>query len=240
MDKVNILGVEVSAMTHDQTINTLIDAVDNDKKKFVVTANPEIILHAYENRDYFQELSKADIITADGIGVVKGAKLLGRSIPERVTGFDLFISLLRKADQKGNSIYLLGAKEAVLNKTVTYIEEQYPNIKIVGKHNGYFDWEDPSIAKEIAGKKPDFVFVALGFPRQEKWIGKYIEQFNKGVFIGIGGSFDVLAGEVKRAPEIWQRLNLEWLYRLMKQPSRWRRMLALPRFVFKLYSYKQR
>jgi N-acetylglucosaminyldiphosphoundecaprenol N-acetyl-beta-D-mannosaminyltransferase len=104
---------------------------------------------------------------------------------------------------------------------------------IAGSHHGFFDWNKNTISEEIRASEPDIVFVALGFPKQEKWIAENISNFTKGLFIGVGGSIDVLAGEVKRAPEIWQKTNLEWFYRLLKQPSRWRRMLALPQFQLK-------
>src|SRR5690606_34229166 len=124
---------------------------------------------------------------------------------ERVTGYDMFVSLLEKGNEHRYSIYLLGAKEDVLHKAIERIEATYPNIHIAGFHHGFFDWNDTAIEEEIKAKKPDFVFVALGFPRQEKWIGERFASFEKGVFIGIGGSFDVLAGEVKRAPLLWQK-----------------------------------
>jgi N-acetylglucosaminyldiphosphoundecaprenol N-acetyl-beta-D-mannosaminyltransferase len=114
----------------------------------------------------------------------------------------------------------------------------YPNVQIVGSHNGFFEMKDTSIPDDINACDPDLVLVALGCPRQENWISMYIDHFQKGVFIGVGGSFDSLAGNVQRAPEMWQKMNLEWFYRLLKQPSRWRRMLALPHFVMKVVGQK--
>lgn len=236
--KVTILGVDFIHITLEKMVEKCDQHVKEAQKAFLVTANPEIVLYAHQNQDYRKVIDKANYITADGIGVVKAAQLLGEPLPERVTGFDLFIRLLEISNKHQYSVYLLGAKQEVLDKAKENIRLTYPNVNIVGSHNGFFDWQDPTIENEIKAKKPDFVFVALGFPRQEQWISQKIDQFNQGVFVGIGGSFDVLAGEVKRAPEIWQKLNVEWLYRLLKQPTRWRRMLALPKFALKIISQK--
>lgn len=236
--KVSILGVEFIDTTLKQMIERLARHVKDEKKAFVVTANPEIALLAYNDVEYKRYIDKASYITADGIGVVKAAALLGHPLPERVTGFEMFMGLLEIANQAGNSIYLLGAQPEVLNKASEKIASEFPDVRIVGSHHGFFDWNDAEIPNQIHETKPDFIFVALGVPKQEKWIAEHLEQFGKGVFMGIGGSFDVLAGTVKRAPGIWQKLNIEWLYRLVKQPSRWRRMLALPVFVLKVIKQK--
>lgn len=236
--KVSILGVEFIDTTLKQMIERLARHVKEGKKAFVVTANPEIALLAYNDAQYKRYIEKANYVTADGIGVVKAAGLLGHPLPERVTGFEMFVGLLEIANQAGMSVYLLGAQPEVLTKASEKINSQFPNVRIVGSHHGFFDWNDAEIPNQIHETKPDFVFVALGVPRQEKWIAEHLDQFEKGVFMGIGGSFDVLAGTVKRAPAIWQKLNVEWLYRLVKQPSRWRRMLALPIFAGKVIKQK--
>ncbi len=238
--KVNILGIPFIHITLQGMVAKLSSHLANKEKAFVVTANPEIALAAHKDKNQKALLAKASYITADGIGVVKAAKMLGTPLPERVTGFDLFISLLEVANEKNYGIYLLGAKDDVLKQTISEINRRYPNVSVVGSHHGFFDWNDKAIEQEIIEKKPDMVFVALGFPRQEKWIGERISQFEKGIFIGIGGSFDVLAGVVKRAPVFWQKLNIEWLYRLLQQPTRWKRMLALPRFAFTILKEKAR
>ncbi|MFL6556091.1 MAG: WecB/TagA/CpsF family glycosyltransferase, partial [Bacillus sp. (in: firmicutes)] len=135
-------------------------------------------------------------------------------------------------------IYLLGGREETNQKAVANIQSNYPQIQIVGRHHGFFDWEKNTVTAEIKAANPDIVFVALGFPRQEQWIAKNLDQFSSGLFMGVGGSIDVLAGEVQRAPRIWQQMNLEWFYRLISQPSRWRRMLAIPRFLIQIFSLK--
>lgn len=238
LKKVSILGVEFINITLNEMVRKLLVHTAKREKAFVVTANPEIALYAYENEEYRELLRKADYVTADGIGVVKAAGLLGQPLPGRVTGFDMFMQILEAANEHGYSLYLFGAKDVVLEKTIAKINEKFPNVKIVGSHHGYFDWENNTIAEEIKRLKPDFVFLALGFPRQEKWIAENIDQFQSGIYMGVGGSFDVLAGEVKRAPLVWQKLNVEWLYRLIQQPARWRRMLALPIFMGKVVKQK--
>ncbi len=235
---ISILGVDFIDTTLERMIEKLSGHVQKNERTFVVTANPEIVLYAYEDKNYKKYLDKANYITADGIGIVKAAGLLGHPLPERVTGFDMFMKLLKLANEKRLSIYLLGAQAEVLNTAIVKISNQFPSINIVGSHHGFFDWNAETIPNEIKRLEPDFVFVALGCPRQEKWISENIHKFNKGVFMGIGGSFDVLAGAVKRAPIAWQKLNIEWLYRLLQQPTRWRRMLALPNFAIKVLKQK--
>lgn len=130
-------------------------------------------------------------------------------------------------------IYFIGAKPNVIEKLVEKVQKTYSDIEIVGARDGYFSAsESKRIADDIAESKADFVFLALGFPRQEKWIAAHLQDFDKGIFIGVGGSFDVLSGETKRAPKILVKCNLEWLYRILSQPSRWRRALAIPQFMF--------
>lgn len=236
--KVSILGVPFVRLTKKELVRQLDERIQTGQKAFVVTANPEIVMKANEDRNYMDTIRQADYITADGIGIVKAAQILGDPLPERVAGFDTLVDLLQLADQKRYSIYLLGAAEEVLEKTVANIQKDYPNVNIVGFHNGFFDWENNSIDEEIQSRKPDLIFVALGLPRQENWISQNLHKFEKGVFMGVGGSFDVLAGAVQRAPEFWQKVNLEWFYRLLKQPSRWRRMLVLPKFALIILSKK--
>ncbi|RBW67598.1 WecB/TagA/CpsF family glycosyltransferase [Bacillus taeanensis] len=237
--KVSILGVDFVNTTMRDMLACLKSHLLKEEKTFVVTANPEIVMFAEKDSDYKQLLKKATYITPDGIGVVKAAKMLNEPMTERVTGYDMLRGLLQIANDEALKVYMVGAKPEVLEKAVSNVKNEYPNVNIVGFHDGYFNEEQSKeIAKEIAEKEPDLVFVALGFPRQEQWIASYYDMYKKGIFMGVGGSFDVLAGEVKRAPVIWQKLNVEWLYRLVKQPSRWRRMLVLPLFMLEVKKRK--
>lgn len=235
---VKILEVPFINTTRAAFIQLLQNRIEKKEKTFVVTANPEIVMHTLDDSDYRKTLEKADYITADGIGIVKAAQLIGQPLPERVSGFDIMMDLLVVADEKKYKVFFLGAADHVLQGTLAKVKTDYPGIQIAGAQNGFFDWNDPVLPQMIRNAEPDLVFVALGFPRQENWIGRHIGQFNQGVFIGIGGSFDVFSGNVKRAPEAWQKLNLEWFYRLVKQPSRWKRMLVLPKFALTVISKK--
>ncbi len=233
-DKVEILNVPFVKTTRKLFVSALERHVEQEEKVFVVTANPEVVMKIQEDPEYKNITDQATYITADGIGVIKAASLLGESLPERVTGYDTMMDLLTLSNEKEFSIYLLGAAEQTIEKTVQTIKQDFPKVKIAGYHHGFFDWKDESISKEIQDKEPDFVFVALGVPRQEKWIAENISKFRKGVFMGIGGSFDVIAGTVERAPQFWQKANLEWAYRIMKQPARLGRAMSLPKFAIEV------
>ncbi|TYR76005.1 WecB/TagA/CpsF family glycosyltransferase [Rossellomorea vietnamensis] len=238
MKFVDIMGVPFLHTDQKGFIRLLDERIQKQDKTFVVTANPEIVMKANEEPELMEIIQKATYVTADGIGVIKAAQLLNNPLPERVTGYDTMVELLSLSNQKNYSIYLLGAQEETLQKAQSNIKEKYPNLVIKGSHNGFFDWNTDTIASEIQSLQPDIIFVALGVPRQEEWISQNFAEFSHGVFIGVGGSFDVVAGTVPRAPEIWQKMNLEWFYRLVKQPSRWKRMLALPRFAVKVLKMK--
>lgn len=238
LEKVDILGIPFVNTTKAQFVKKLDEHLANQEKAFVVTANPEIVMKVREEEQYKKVINQATYITADGIGIVKAAQLLNKPIPERVTGYDTMLDLLQLAEEKQYSIYLLGGQQETLDKALQNIQLNYPKIRIVGQHNGFFDWNNNNIQKEILLTKPDLIFAALGVPKQEMWIAENLPVFEKGVCLGVGGSFDVIAGTVERAPEIWQKANLEWFYRLIKQPSRWRRMLALPRFGLKILKVK--
>ena len=238
MQKVEILNFFFNSLKKNELLKQLYKKINNKEKTFLVTANPEIVMYANKDAGYKDIVQGADYLIADGYGIILASKLLGKPLPERIPGFEIMTTLLEEGNRQGWSVYFFGAKEEVVSKAVTTVTERYENLTIAGYHNGYFDWNDTYVQEEIKATEPDLIFVALGFPKQEQWISSNINHFNKGIFIGIGGSFDVLAGAVKRAPLIWQKLNLEWLYRLIKQPSRWRRMLALPHFILKVMKVK--
>ncbi|QQZ10251.1 WecB/TagA/CpsF family glycosyltransferase [Heyndrickxia vini] len=238
MNHVEILGVPFIHSTRNEFVDILHQRIKQQKKTFVVTANPEIVMMANENKGFMEYLQAADFITPDGIGIVKAAGWLKKPLPERVPGFDTMKDLLSLANENQYRVYFLGAKQEVLDQFIHIVSNEYPKMEIAGFRNGFFDLDNPQIAEEICGLKPDLIFVALGAPRQEQWIYQNIGKFDKGIFMGVGGSFDGIAGVVPRAPEIWQKLNIEWLYRLIQQPTRWKRMLAIPRFVFKVLLQK--
>jgi N-acetylglucosaminyldiphosphoundecaprenol N-acetyl-beta-D-mannosaminyltransferase len=270
-EKVNILGVPFSMMTMEQTAGFVADIIEDGRSTgrggaessgaenngaesgmaesgtaesglfHVITGNPEIVM-AVENDAHLRRITEqAGLITLDGIGVVMAAKWNSGVRPERVTGIDLFWRLLDEGNKRGWSVYLLGAAEETSREAAERIAADYPGLRVVGRHNGYFSAEeDAGIVAEIAVAKPDLLFVALGAPRAERWIDAYRDVLGAKVAMGIGGTLDVVAGKVKRAPMIWQRLNLEWLHRLLSQPSRWRRQLLLPRFAARAWLRRRR
>lgn len=199
------------------------EKLKNDEKTFVITANPETLMIGTENEEFDRILkSKETIIVPDGIGVVKAANMLEYPVKERVTGVEIVQGLLHIMNEKKKKIYFLGAKEEVVNQLVEKVKKEYPNIIVAGFQNGYVSDKDKAF-DEMVESEPDVVLVALGIPTQELLIEKHYERFRKGIFVGVGGSFDVLSGMKKRAPKIFIKLNLEWLYRIIKEPSRFKR-----------------
>lgn len=239
-EKVSVLGVPFDNKTKETFLSELMERVHNEQKTFVVTANPEIVMYAKKEEPYLSLLKEADYIVADGIGIIKGAKLLGTPIIERVAGFDLLTALLEKAAEQNSRVYFLGAKEDVLQRAIQNVQKRHPSLTIVGSRNGYFDLSDASVVEAVKATQPDMVFVAIGYPRQEQWIHQYLATAPKGLLMGVGGSFDVLSGKAKRAPKIFIRLNSEWLYRLIKQPTRLKRMMVLPQFLLAVKREKKK
>ncbi|WP_338230662.1 WecB/TagA/CpsF family glycosyltransferase [Lactiplantibacillus paraxiangfangensis] len=228
-DTVSILNVPFINTTNTAFVNQLQQDIDHHANRFVVTANPEILMYAREHPDYQQVFRQADYIAPDGIGVIQGAQILGTPLPERITGYDTLLELLKWGGQTHRRIFLLGAKPAVLKQVTATIQRDYPGIEIVGARDGYFD-DEAAVAAQIVAAKPEMVFVATGFPKQELFIAKYRQRY-AALWMGVGGSFDVIAGAVKRAPQFWQKHHIEWLYRLIQEPSRFKRMLVLPRYL---------
>ena len=241
METVNILGVHVNKYTMNEATQKAASLMESDSLSMIFTPNSEIILYASNNEEFTAVLNSADMIIPDGIGVVYGAKILGSPIKERVAGYDLVCNLFPVMAKKGQSVYLLGAKPGVAETAAQNLVKKYPGLVIAGTHDGYFK-DDNEVIEDINRAKPDFLMVCLGFPKQENWIYKNRERINAKLAIGAGGCLDVFAGTVQRAPEFYCKHGIEWLYRLVKQPSRFVRMLALPKFglkvLFKGRSYK--
>lgn len=219
----------------DKYFKLLKNNLKNNKKTFIITANPEIIMYSENDKeisDMFND--KCVSIVPDGIAVVKASRMVGNNVFERITGVDISLKLLEYCNELNKGLYLFGAKEEVINSLVNVINEKYPNIKLLGATNGYVDNKD-RVMKEVVKLKPDVVMVALGVPNQEKLIYKYLDKFDKGIFIGVGGTFDVLSGLKKRAPKIFIKLNLEWLYRIVCEPKRLKRFWNNNvKFIFKV------
>lgn len=201
------------------------DAIEREQKQFVITANPEIIMLAEQNPELQQLLlSKDSRVVPDGISIVRAMRQMGYPAAERIAGIDLAEHLLHCAGKKGKSVYLLGAREEVVSTLAETCKKTYPAMELKF-HNGYDGNKDEIFTEEIKKQAPDVIIVALGVPNQELLIARHVQAFNKGIFIGVGGSFDVLSGKKKRAPRIFLRTNTEWLYRLITEPFRIRRFV---------------
>lgn len=237
MDKVTIFGVEIFNISFEEAKEYLKILLKKDFAQKIFTPNTEIVMECKKNDKLKDLINSADLVVPDGIGLIYGSKIRKKPLKERVTGFDLSMELLEIAQEQELSIYLLGAKEGVAEEAAKNIEKKYNKLKIAGYHHGYF-LKDPDaerqIIEEINNKKPDIVFVGLGFPKQEEWIFENSNNLNTKILIGNGGVIDILSGQAKRAPDIFIKLGLEWLYRLLKEPSRIGRQLAIPKFLYSI------
>lgn len=233
MEKVNILGVKVDMVTIDEAASLIMKFLDEEKFHSVFTPNSEIIMRAYRDADFAALLNSADLLTADGIGVVYASKMLKKPIKERAAGFDIAKKVLEQMNYTGHKLFLFGGKPGVAEKAAENLKKDYPDLLIAGMRNGYFKEEDEAdIVKEINESGADMLFVCLGAPKQEEWISRHKSELTSvRVAMGIGGSLDVFAGTVQRAPEFFCKTGLEWFYRLVKEPWRAKRMTDLPKFA---------
>ena len=223
-------------MTMRQAVDGLEQRMLAGEQTFVVTANAEIIMMCQEDAEYNRIIGQeAELVLPDGAGAVWAGRHLGYNVPERVAGFDLYNKLLALSAKKGYKAYFFGGSPGIAEAAKAKSEELYPGVQIVGCHNGYFtDADVPAIIDAINKSGAEMLFVALGAPKQEKWILEHRNELKPRILMGIGGSFDVLAGKMERAPKWMQDASLEWAFRLYKQPSRFMRMMALPKFALKV------
>jgi len=238
MEKEKYLGVYVSTLTYDDILADIEKRMASGQRSTIIAVNPEKLIAASKNAELKQLINSATYQIPDGIGVVLASKLKGGRITSRVTGIDLMERLIARAAEKGYRVFLYGAKEEVVKKAKENLEAKYPGLCIAGYVNGYVN-DDEAIVRKINEANADLLFVALGSPRQELWIRAYMDALNVKVFQGVGGSFDVFAGHVKRAPKPFRRLGLEWFYRLVTDPKRFKRQLALPKFLWKMLTEKR-
>lgn len=231
--RVNVLGVTIDTYSMTETVEKIRRAVESQIQIRVVTANPEMIYASDYNLTLKQLINSADIVTADGIGVVWAARKLGIPIKERVTGIDLIQALFPAASEGRWRIFFLGGKPGIAEKAADKVIQGYPGISLDVMHGYFSNREEPMILDRIKRFHPDVLLVGMGSPQQEYWLVEHPALAT--VSIGVGGSFDALAGTVIRAPKRIQELHLEWLYRLWKEPKRWKRQSVLPRFVGKVF-----
>ena len=243
MTTIDILGVPISKVTMDEAVEKVSEFMHSESLHAIYTPNPEIVMLAKGNKDFLETIKKADLVVPDGIGVVIGSRLQkGERLKERVAGYDLVQNTMKRAVEEDYKYFFFGSKPGVAEEAAEKMRQTYPGIQIVGTRDGYFQKEDePSIIEAINASGANILLVALGAPKQEMWIEEHRNQLpHIKVAIGVGGSLDGMAGRVKRAPIAFQKLGLEWFYRLLKQPTRFKRMLVLPLFLKEVVFYKNR
>ena len=228
--RIDVLGVGFDNLTLEEAVEAGMDLVRAPGAHYVVTPNPEIVEVCREDPAVMDIVNRADLVLADGIGVIKGAAMLGTPLKGKVPGIEFAAGLLGKLAKEGRSVYLLGAKPGVAELAGKRLSGQYPGLKIAGTHDGYFQ-EDAPVVEDIRASGADVVLVCLGAPKQEKWMAKNGADTGAHLLCGLGGRLDVFAGVVERAPKFWCDHGLEWLYRLLKEPRRAGRMMKLPLFL---------
>ncbi|MBR5122042.1 MAG: WecB/TagA/CpsF family glycosyltransferase [Anaerotignum sp.] len=237
----HVLGVPFDAVTMDEAVAKAKKLLKEEGQHIICTPNPEIVMEAQNDKVLNSILHEADLVVPDGIGVVWASKYSEIRLTERVAGFDLTQNLMADLAATGETFYFFGGAPGVASTAARKMMKKYPGLKVVGVHNGYFDEkEEKRIIQDIKEKAPSILLVGLGAPKQEKWIYDNLRLTGAKVAIGVGGSFDVMAGNVKRAPKIFQKLGLEWFHRLITQPTRWKRMMRLPKFALTVLKTKGR
>ena len=225
---VKLFGIRIHSVTLSAALDLVDQAISRRERLQIGVLNAAKVVNMRRDPTLHDDVAGSDIVLADGIAVVWSSRLLGRSLPERVTGIDLMMAILDRGNLKNYSVYCLGASEEVSRGVAEQLALRYPGVRLAGRHHGYFsELDEPALVDEIAAARTDVLFVAMASPKKEKFMARWIERLDTPVCHGVGGSFDVFVGKVDRAPETWQRVGLEWLYRLKQEPRRlWRRYLV--------------
>jgi N-acetylglucosaminyldiphosphoundecaprenol N-acetyl-beta-D-mannosaminyltransferase len=236
---VRILGVRVDALTYADLLDQIGRFIRAGGTHHICTTNPEFVMEARRNPPFRAVLEQADLCMADGVGLLWAARRWGQTLPERVTGSDGVPLIAQRAARQGWRLFFLGAGPGIAAQAADLLCARYPGLPIAGVYEGSpADADAPAIIARVRAARPDILFVAYGAPRQDLWIAQHREELGVPVMMGVGGTFDHITGARKRAPEWVQRLNLEWLFRLVTQPWRWRRQLDLPKFVWAVLTEK--
>ena len=237
--RIDVLGVGFDNMTMQEAVDHGMELMRSEGAHYVVTPNPEIVETCRENPEANKVVNGADLVLPDGIGIIKGAAMLGTPLKEKTPGVEFAAHVMGRMAKEGLSLYLLGAKPGVAELAAEKLAETYPGLKIAGTHDGYFK-EDGPVVESIAASGADCVFVCLGAPKQEFWMQKNGPATGAHLLCGLGGSLDVFAGVVERAPKFWCDHGLEWLHRLLKDPKRIGRMMKLPLFLIHVKQEKRK
>ena len=237
-NSIKILGVEIDNVTLEESAMITKKLIENSNKscELIVAPNTEFIMTAQKDREFYDILKTAKLATPDSVGIMLGAKVQDKKFKERIPGQAYFRKILEKGEENGWTFYLLGGKQDVVQKAKENVERLYPNVKIVGYHHGYLNETlEKEVIEEINSLQPNVLFVAMGAPRQEKWIYEHRNELKVDVATGQGGTFDYEAGRIRRAPKVIQKLGLEWLWRLVRQPTRIKRMIVLPLYTLTVF-----
>lgn len=231
--RIDVLGIGFDSLSMDEAIGHALSAMEGRSPKYIVTPNPEIVMLCRENKELMSAVNEAFMVLPDGIGIVHGARILGTPLKQKIPGIDFAQALFTPMAEKKMSVFLLGAAEGIAEEAGKVLSSRFSGLQISGTNDGFFkEEENEAIIQKINSASPDLLLVCLGSPKQELWMRENAEKLKVGLMAGLGGSLDVFSGNVKRAPEAFQRLGLEWLHRLIKQPSRAKRMTNLPKFAF--------
>lgn len=237
MEKEEYMGVQVSPLSYKEITQQLKQRVEQGEQSTIIAVNPEKIMKSQEDETLRDLINGSTFQIPDGIGVLLASRLKGGDITSRVTGVDMMDQLLHLSTEEGYRVFFYGAKEEVVSEAITNIRMRFPEIQVAGYENGYAQDQEALIQK-IQESQADVMFVALGSPKQELWIRENKDRLPVKVFQGVGGSFDVYAGHVKRAPAPFRKVGMEWFYRLATDPSRFQRQLALPKFLWRVMTKK--
>jgi len=232
-----ILDVTFHNLLLSEACKTALSFLDSDTPSTIYTPNPEMVMLARQDPQFREVLNSGNLVVPDGIGVVYASRLTKNKIRQRVPGIDLMNAMFEQIKDTEHSVYFLGAAHGVAQAAAEAVQARYPNLKVAGTFHGYFkDADDEEIIGNINAARPSILLVGLGFPRQEKWIDRYKSRLNCKILMGVGGSFDVLSGKVPRAPKFFQKIGMEWLFRLLRQPKRiWRQRVLLKFALLVLY-----
>ncbi|MGM9629233.1 WecB/TagA/CpsF family glycosyltransferase [Butyricicoccus sp.] len=238
MNRVSILGVQFDAITKAEAVTRAMARIREGKKGYVVTPNSEIVYMARSDAQLKKLLNAAALVLPDGIGVIHAAKILKKPITEKVAGIEFAASLMEAMAKEGRSLFLFGAKPGVAEQAAENLKKKYPGLIVTGCRNGYFKDDAEAVRDINAAGHSDVILVCLGAPKQEIFMEKHIDELNGTLLCGLGGSLDVYAGIVERAPDFYVNHGLEWFYRLKKEPWRAKRMTALPKFLLTVMKSK--
>ena len=230
----NFAGIHVDNVTLNEAIDKVRGFFASADPHMIVTPNPEMIVAAQADQELKEIINSADLRVPDGISMVVVSRILKKPLKERVSGIDLMLKIIGVFSRQGKKVYLLGGGAGIAEAAAEKLISEYPGIRITGIHDGYFN-QEVEVIQNIKEAQPDILFVGLGAGRQEKWLNRHLKELNVPVAMTIGGSLDVISGHKKRAPKIFQKMCIEWLYRLITEPHRWKRQLALPKFLWLMF-----